>query len=108
MDQTDPIPGISALPMIITQCDALISLVDDAYHSRAWCTVEVMIASALQKAYGLHASYEYHPASGATSGQGDLVYGSDHSSTNMQDKELTFESDRPTVMFLARQSKFLG
>lgn len=29
--------------MIIMQCDALISLVDDEYYDRAWCCVEAMM-----------------------------------------------------------------
>ncbi|KAI6122377.1 hypothetical protein EDD16DRAFT_1572188, partial [Pisolithus croceorrhizus] len=43
VDQDKPAPGVAALPMIIAQCNALISLVDDAYHTRAWCSVEVMM-----------------------------------------------------------------
>ena len=59
--------GVSALPMIVAQCDSLISLVDDKYYSRAWCCVEVMIVQTLIKSYGIHQWYEHllvHPSEG--------------------------------------------
>ncbi|KAI6141989.1 hypothetical protein BKA82DRAFT_19790 [Pisolithus tinctorius] len=59
VDQDNPAPGVAALPMIIAQCNALISLVDDAYHTRAWCSVEVMMVQTLRKSYNLHMWYEH-------------------------------------------------
>ena len=73
-------PGVSALPMILAQCNAVISLVDDKYHNRAWCSVEVMMAR---------------------EGPMDLE-------VVMAEKQLTFGEDRPKVLFLERQSKLLG
>lgn len=94
--------------MIITQCNAVISLVDDAYHERAWCSVKVMIVSVLRRAYGLHLFYEHWRGWGPDAERGELADGPDQQGLSIQDKKLTFETDRPIVTFLARQSKFLG
>ena len=62
VDQDDPMPGVSALLMIIAQCNALISLIDDIYYQRAWCSVEVMMVQALKRSYHMHEWYEHVPA----------------------------------------------
>lgn len=102
--------GVSALPMIIAQCNAVISLVDDKYHSRAWCSVEAMMIQTLKKSYKMHLWYEHQlpqkhdgeeDAGGLREGPLDLhIF--------MEEKDLTFESDRPKVLFLERQSKLLS
>ncbi|KIK16076.1 hypothetical protein PISMIDRAFT_637576 [Pisolithus microcarpus 441] len=100
-----PAPGVAALPMIIAQCNALISLVDDAYHTRAWCSVEVMMVQTLRRSYNLHMWYEHVPSDsdGGTLREGPIDW-----QVVMKDKQLTYESDRPKVLFLERQSKLLG
>jgi hypothetical protein len=43
IDQLDPDGkqrGINALPLIVAQCNAMISLTDATYLTRAWCGVE--------------------------------------------------------------------
>ncbi|KAM3413738.1 hypothetical protein BST61_g10426 [Cercospora zeina] len=59
IDQDSPLQGIASLPLVVPQCDALISLVDDGYHDRAWCSVEVMIIHALRQAYGIHKWFQH-------------------------------------------------
>lgn len=104
---------------MITQCDAVISLVDDTYYDRAWCCVEAMMVDGLDRYTSrrfVRRWYE-HLAVATTSteqtGEGkeptiwtlqparDLML-------NMKDKKLTYEHDRPKVMFLERQSNLLG
>lgn len=104
IDQDHPMPGISALPLIIAQCNALISLVDEQYHQRAWCSVEVMMIQALRERYKLHAWYE-HVEEGK--GQGDLRSGSVNLKPDPGDKTLRLEIDREKVLFLERQCRLL-
>lgn len=140
VDQDDPSSGVSALPIIIAQCDAVISLVDDTYWERAWCCVEAQMVYILKSGYSIHKWYE-HVA------KQDIEDGEFSSSSNdslreiigkpgprstpalieskdakwvlrgvkrdsyymeMKDKKLSFERDRPKVMFLERQSKLLS
>ncbi|KAF9881650.1 hypothetical protein CkaCkLH20_00796 [Colletotrichum karsti] len=106
VNQDDPDAGVAALPMIIAQCDAMISLYDDEYYDRAWCAVEVMMAETLRSAYGIHQWYEHVGGSGEnTLGKGLRV--AKDRGLGMKSKRLTFETDRPKVLFLERQSKLL-
>ncbi|KAF3355121.1 hypothetical protein HYQ45_000419 [Verticillium longisporum] len=105
VDQDDPMPGVSALPMIVAQCNAVISLVDGQYYERAWCSVEVMMVQQLRRAYGLHLWYEHIATQ---HGAWELREGALDMEIVMAEKKLTFESDRPKVLFLERQSKLLG
>ncbi|EEQ85427.2 uncharacterized protein BDCG_08696 [Blastomyces dermatitidis ER-3] len=118
IDQENPAPGVSALPMILVQCDAVISLFDDLYHHRAWCSVEVMMVQTLRKSYGQHLWYEQVLA---PQSQGDaddagesrnekwiLREGPIELEIVMAEKRLTFEEDRAKVLFLERQSRLLG
>ncbi|KAK4100419.1 hypothetical protein N658DRAFT_473327 [Parathielavia hyrcaniae] len=123
IDQDNPGTGVSALPIIITQCDAVISLVDDTYYNRAWCCVEAMMIAQLRRAVqsqsNLHAWYEHRAV--ATDSETNQS-GKDDSegwtlqeapkwaklSLDMKGKKLTYEHDRPKVMFLERQSRLLG
>lgn len=97
--------------MILAQCDAMISLVDGEYYDRGWCSVEVLMAQTLRNSYGIHHWYEqlWLPAEPgkAREGRWQLREGVDREIV-MEDKLLTFEEDRPKVMFLERQSKLLG
>lgn len=106
-------PGVSALPMILAQCNAIISLVDDQYHSRAWCSVEVMMAQTLKRSYNLHLWYEHvlvQPDQNQEDGDERWILreGPMNLEVLMADKQLTYEEDRPKVLFLERQSKLLG
>ncbi|CAM1511764.1 Fc.00g092770.m01.CDS01 [Cosmosporella sp. VM-42] len=105
--QDDPMPGVSALPMILMQCNAVICLIDEQFHERAWCAVEVMMVQAIKKAYSLHLWYEQRPNQ-AEGEKWALQEGPVDLDIRMKDKLLTFEDDRPKVLFLERQSKLLG
>ncbi|GAB1311491.1 hypothetical protein MFIFM68171_01701 [Madurella fahalii] len=114
VNQDDPMPGVNALPMILAQCNALISLVDDLYYTRAWCTVEAMMIQKLKRAYNIHLWYEQVAVSPreSTTEHGAKVWhlreGPMDMEITMADKHLTFEEDRPKVLFLERQSKLLA
>lgn len=89
------------------------SLVDDEYHKRAWCSVEVMMVQILKKSYNLHLWYEHvlvRPDVNKDGGGGKWVLreGPMDLEVVMAGKQLTFEEDRPKVLFLERQSKLLG
>ncbi|KAK4460087.1 Tetratricopeptide repeat protein 28 [Cladorrhinum samala] len=109
VDQDNPMAGVNALPIIIAQCNAVISLVSDDYYSRAWCSVEVMMVQTLRKSYNLHLWYEHVPQDpeGQVVG-GTLREGPIGLEIVMAEKFLTFEDDRPKVLFLEKQSKLLG
>lgn len=106
-------PGVSALPMVLAQCNAVISLVDKTFYDRAWCCVETIMVQALKKSYNIHLWYEHVPiypdASENSAGQKWVLReGPRDLEIVMADKKLTFPEDRPKVLFLERQSKFLG
>ncbi|KAK4125356.1 hypothetical protein N657DRAFT_570582 [Parathielavia appendiculata] len=115
VNQDDPMPGVNALPMILAQCNALISLVDDLYYTRAWCAIEAIMIQKLKRAYDIHLWYEQvatsppddsmveHEARKWSLREGPLDV-----EITMADKRLTFEDDRPKVLFLERQSKLLA
>jgi len=96
--------------MILAQCDFIVSLIDQEYYDRAWCSVEVIMAQILAKSYRLHQWYEYLPdvCDEALSDGGKLRKAPLDLEVVMAHKRLTFETDRPKVMFLERQSKLLG
>jgi len=104
--------------MIVAQCDAIISLADDQYYDRAWCSVEAMLVQTLKKSYNLHLWYEQVHASEAATAADQSQPGKPDGWTlreapinvqiDMAKKKLTFEADRPKVMFLERQSRLLG
>ncbi|KAG8530500.1 uncharacterized protein KY384_005003 [Bacidia gigantensis] len=106
VDQDDPMRGVSALPMIIAQCDAVISLTNDRYYTRAWCCLEAMMVQNLRKSYGLHLWYEHtQEKDGELSSlrEGPL----DLQLSSINAKDLSFESDRPKLLFLERQMGLL-
>jgi len=106
--------GVSALPMIIAQCNIVISLVDDKYHSRAWCSMEVLMIQTLKKSYNIHLWYEHvlpqrDTVEGEGEGEGEVFReGPMDLVISMAEKALTFEHDRSTVLFLERQCKLLS
>lgn len=101
VDQTSPAAGVNALPMNLMQCDAVISLVDDRYYTRAWCSVEVLMVQILRRAWGMHLWYVHDKQGGLMEGPRDLEI-------NMSGTVLSFEEERPKIVFLERQSKLLG
>ncbi|KAF2213419.1 hypothetical protein CERZMDRAFT_111123 [Cercospora zeae-maydis SCOH1-5] len=112
IDQDNPLQGIASLPLVVPQCDALISLVDEGYHDRAWCSIEVMIIHALRQAYGIHEWFQhveqakdssdaqqaanYHLREGPACAEGDL-----------SSKKLRCQHDMERVLFLERQIRLL-
>lgn len=109
VDQDDPMSGVSALPMIIAQCNAIISLSDDQLHERAWCSVESIMIQTLKRVYNVHVWYEQVLDDG-TDGIRNCILrdGPMDLRIVMADKRLTFETDRPKVLFLERQCKLLA
>lgn len=92
--------------MILVQCDAVISLVGDEYHERAWFSVEALMIQTLKKAFDVHLWYE-HVA--AEDDEGERRGGKKRKWTlrrtrtgrdiNLAENNLSVESDRPRVMF---------
>ncbi|KAH7635090.1 hypothetical protein B0T09DRAFT_17620 [Sordaria sp. MPI-SDFR-AT-0083] len=109
VDQDDPMSGVSALPMIIAQCNAIISLSDNQLHERAWCSVESIMIQTLKRVYNVHVWYEQVLDDG-TDGIRNCILrdGPMDLRIVMADKRLTFETDRPKVLFLERQCKLLA
>ncbi|KAK5083376.1 hypothetical protein LTR70_008269 [Exophiala xenobiotica] len=113
IDQREPdrrSRGIDALPLAVTQCDAMISLVDEEYYERAWCAVEVMLMRELVKSYGLHEWWEHVLHAPHTNRvEGSLRKGRINRDIDTRRLKLTKENeDRPKIDFLVRQSKLLG
>ncbi|KAI0204006.1 hypothetical protein F4808DRAFT_366306 [Astrocystis sublimbata] len=100
--------GIAALLMNLAQCDAMISLVDDAYYERAWCCVEVLMMRTLKQAYGRHLWYQ-HTIDPTTKTE-NLRPGPTSLETpiDLSMKKVTLEADRPKLMFLERQTKLIS
>jgi hypothetical protein len=108
-DNANKARGVSALPLIVAQCNAIISLVDKTYYTRAWCVVEVLMMQTIAS-YGGHRCFEHRLYRDSA----DLVSGylkqrvQDFKLDGVAKLELTFPSDRPMIAFLVRQSKLLG
>ncbi|KAK0752883.1 hypothetical protein B0T18DRAFT_314341 [Schizothecium vesticola] len=106
VDQDNPGSGVSALPIIIAQCDAVISLLDNDYFDRAWCCVEAMMIRVMRSWQYMHQWYQHlEPVDGV--GNGTLTTKSSVY-VQLKNKKLTYESDRPKVLFLERQTKLLA
>ena len=99
VDQDDPALGVSVLPIIVAQCNVVISLVDNKYYDRAWCSVEVMMVQRLKMSYKHHLWYEHVVEKGGSKLQDRPM----NLNIVMANKKLTFEEDRPRVLFLERQ-----
>ncbi|KAL8724556.1 MAG: hypothetical protein Q9166_007884 [cf. Caloplaca sp. 2 TL-2023] len=112
IDQDKPASGVRALTLNLAQCNAIISLTDTEYESRAWCAVEALLAHTLQDSYHHHTWYEQVPngvgedglqAYKLQPGQGQLG-----SAIPMSEKRLRYEEeDRPKIEFLERQRHLL-
>ncbi|KAF7560612.1 hypothetical protein G7046_g3538 [Stylonectria norvegica] len=108
VQQDNPVSGVSALPMILTQCNAVICLSDAQFHERAWCSVEVLMVQMIKKSYNLHLWYEQKPVEREGKTEWILEEGPMDIEVRMAEKLLTFEEDRSKVLFLERQGKLLG
>ncbi|KAL1940863.1 hypothetical protein VTO73DRAFT_7904 [Trametes versicolor] len=101
VDQLSPTAGVNALPLNLMQCNAVISLFDERYCSRAWCSLEVLIVQTLRRAWRMHSWY-------VCDKKGVLSEAPHDFHIDMEGKELTYEDERPKLDFLERQSKLLG
>ncbi|KAF2730554.1 hypothetical protein EJ04DRAFT_555362 [Polyplosphaeria fusca] len=114
IDQDDPLPGVTALPLLLAQCNAVISLVDNGdYYTRAWCALEIVMIQTLEKSYQKHKWYEYAPSSAPSETEGGgmewtLRAGPLDLNITAADKKLTVEEDRPKIIFLERQTQLLN
>ncbi|GIZ45888.1 hypothetical protein CKM354_000903600 [Cercospora kikuchii] len=103
--------GINTLPIVVAQCDAMISITDDQYPSRAWCAVETMIMQTLKESSNYHHWY-VHTLLDATTRDpwGMLEPGPDRRQHVNRPSllSLSVESDRRYIEFLERQSMLLG
>ncbi|OJT07177.1 hypothetical protein TRAPUB_1992 [Trametes pubescens] len=101
VDQLSPATGVNALPLNLMQCNTVISLFDERYYSRAWCSLEVLIVQTLRRAWRMHSWYVYDK-------EGTLSEAPHGFAIDMTGKQLTYEEERPKLEFLERQSKLLG
>ncbi|OQO05789.1 hypothetical protein B0A48_09884 [Cryoendolithus antarcticus] len=119
IDQNNQVPGaqgsgVSALPLVVTLCNTVISLVDDSYFSRAWCAVEALLMQSLVS-YGHHAHLEHHAPQLGTDKQqarGTLIPSRrlkqlQDVATNDTKYAVTKLEDRASIRFLARQAQLL-
>jgi tetratricopeptide (TPR) repeat protein len=112
IDQDNPTSGVTALPMLLAQCNAVISIVDhDDYYTRAWCALEIVMIQTLQKSYQKHKWYEYAPSSTSSDQGGREMWtlrpGPLELKITAADKNLTVEDDRAKIVFLERQTQLL-
>ncbi|KAL8886796.1 MAG: hypothetical protein Q9215_005534 [Flavoplaca cf. flavocitrina] len=111
IDQDNPESGVRALPLNLAQCNSVITLADQDYESRAWCSVEALLAHTLRNSYHQHTWYEQVPIRVAKDDQAAfrLQQGQFNTTIPMSEKRLQFEEvDRPKVVFLERQSHLLA
>ncbi|KAK3391171.1 hypothetical protein B0H63DRAFT_132917 [Podospora didyma] len=124
IDQSNKDPGVNALPVIVTQCNAMVSLVDDIYFSRAWCAVEASLFQTLVNSHGQHQWYSHallsqDPPTIITHSDGTVENNTDTvgkldkctadmATINPNDLNVSYESDKPRIAFLHKQSILLG
>jgi hypothetical protein len=97
--------GIVSLPLKLAQCSAMISLIDDQYYERSWCCIEVLMMQTLRKSYNFHILFE--DALDQVSGERVFRETPSDMEIVMSEKKVTFERDRPILLFLERQTKLL-
>lgn len=118
VDQDNPGAGVSSLPIMIIQCNAVISLVDDTYYDRAWCCVEALMVGELDRYLSRRSVRRWYEHLAVATPGADQTGESEGPPEwtlqpardlmlSMKDKKLTYEQDRPKVMFLERQSSLL-
>jgi hypothetical protein len=99
--------------MTLAQCNALITIVDDSYWNRAWCSVEALMVQTLCRSYHHHLWYEYALTGKQRSTDPDddgwvLREGPLDLEIDMSKKGMTWEEDREKIMFLERQARLLS
>ncbi|KAI0410136.1 hypothetical protein F4802DRAFT_593005 [Xylaria palmicola] len=116
VDQDDSFRGMNTLPLVLTQCNTIISLLEEDYDERAWCCAEALLAQILKQSYGYHLWYESVPGrvTGNTSHGAGAMPKEALREASIDRKivpalaKLTFEADRPIIRFLERQARLLG
>lgn len=92
--------------MNLAQCNAMISLLDDSYYNRSWFRVEVLVLQVLSRVYdGVYLWYEQ---SDDAAGHIRPLRPGPNLVIDMSQKHVTYESDRPKLLFLERQIRLLG
>lgn len=100
---------MNALPVIIAQCNAMISLIDDTYFRRAWCALEASMIQTLVNSHGQHYWYTHKLQSPETDRiSGNLERCLTRLDANPTNLPVSVESDRPRIAFLYKQSILLG
>lgn len=101
--------------MLLAQCDAVISLVDDQYYDRAWCCVEALMIQRLRGSYDTHLWYEQRSKreradkkAAGMAGCGYLREVPMELEIEVAEKKLSYEDDRDKILFLERQSLLLS
>lgn len=92
----------------MAQCDAMISLVDDRYLTRAWCGVEVLIMQTLRQSSKQHKWYVHTLHKPDHNRIDGVVEHGEDRAVEPSGMDLTHESDRRNIEFLERQSMLLG
>ncbi|KAK4552907.1 hypothetical protein LTR86_010039 [Recurvomyces mirabilis] len=107
--------GVDSLPLAVTLCNAMISLVDETYYTRAWCAVEVLMMQAVLSTYDVHQWWSNphqwweHKLDSDTDGSNGTLHKSGLKTFDVSSLRLSHEkSDRPKIEFLNRQSRLLG
>jgi hypothetical protein len=112
IEQDDPVVkdrGVNSLAAVIRQVDAMISLVDDQYFERAWCSVEVEFVQRMRRKNGVplwFADTEGHLGRAPTIST-TLEAAHDHEGGDPETLKLSYESDRPKVRFLFLQASLI-
>lgn len=109
IDQEHKDLGVNALPVIIAQCNAMVSLIDDTYFHRAWCALEASMIQTLVNSHGQHYWYTHTLQFPET----DRIFGilekcTTRVDTNPTNLPVSIGSDRPRIAFLYKQSILLG
>ena len=102
--------GVNSLAAVIRQVDAVISLVDDSYFERAWCSVEVAFTQRLRGKNGVPLWYvdeEVRPISANSAAASHLVEAKPVECAGPDLLKLSYETDRPTVKFLFLQASLI-
>jgi hypothetical protein len=90
----------------MAQCNAMISIADQTFLERAWCSVEILIMQTLRDSYNVHEHWDYeldNPNAVPDLTRGVTVPPIDDELTGLH---LSYpDQDEPTVKALVRQSR---
>ncbi|KAK4552908.1 hypothetical protein LTR86_010040 [Recurvomyces mirabilis] len=107
VDRKNPLPGIAALPINLAQCDALITIEDEEFWDRAWCSVEALMIQKLRQRYGVHEWYRYKYGHDGVGDAWTLTEAAIDMAIDPSSKSMTWEEDRDKISFLERQARLL-